>query len=165
MGKPVRWTLAIVVVAAGLVVAASIPLIGFGFLKEGIDRMGGASALSDHGRYTLGIVRDTRAKSRGPGSTRKKEVLVQFTATDRTTHSAWMSGDQDVGAAVRVHYDPRDPETATTGSVTGERVAGITRIVGGALLGPGLLLAYAAYAWSRLRDLRAPEAEDPDPAA
>ncbi|TDC44356.1 hypothetical protein E1281_34285 [Actinomadura sp. KC345] len=146
-----RWLLVVVVCGAGAVIALCVPIIGFTMLGDGVDEMRDASALGDRGRYTVGTVQDTRVESDGPTTGYDHHILVRFTASDRSRHDVWADGDRRVGAGVRVLYDPRDPETATTGSVAGKRVDGITHIVGGGLLSIGLLTAYAGWGWSRLR--------------
>ncbi|MGH3239025.1 MAG: hypothetical protein ACRDNL_01515 [Spirillospora sp.] len=140
--------------AMAAVIAVSLPFLGFALLSGGLERMGDASALADRGRPTIGIVRDTRTESQGPGTGVKKEVLVRFAVADGTRHSVWSSGDEKVGAAVRLLYDPEDPENASTESVTEQRVSGATRVFGGVLLGPVLLLAYVGFVGRRLLALR-----------
>lgn len=149
-----RWLLIVVLCGGAVVIALCMPLIGFSMLSDGVEQMGDASALDDRGRYTVGSVQDTRAESGGPGTGVDHFVLARFTAADGSRHDVWVSGEKDVGDAVRVLYDPRDPETAITGSVTGRRVDGITHIVGGGLLSVGLLATYAGWGWSRLRSGR-----------
>ncbi|MFI0373202.1 DUF3592 domain-containing protein [Actinomadura sp. 1N219] len=136
------------------VIALCVPIIGFSWFFGGVEQMGDASALADRGRPAIGVVQDVRVESQGPGMGVKKDVLVRFSASDGTRHAVWAPGDERVGAAVRVLYDPRDPENASTESVTKQRVGGVTRIGGGAVLSFGLLFAYVVFGWKRLRGLR-----------
>ena len=146
-----RWLVIVVICGAAVVIALCIPIIGFSMLGDGVGEMRAASALGDRGKYTVGTVQDTRVESDGPTTGYNHYVLVRFTASDRSRHDVWADGEREVGAPVRILYDPQDPETAITGSVTGERVDGITHIVGGGLLSIGVLLGYAGWGWSRLR--------------
>ncbi|TDC79305.1 DUF3592 domain-containing protein [Actinomadura sp. 7K507] len=149
-----RWILIVVLCGGGVVIALCVPIIGFSLLADGVEEMGAASALSDRGRHTIGTVQDTRAESSGPGSGVDHYMLVGFAAPDGGRHDVWVSGEKDVGDAARVLYDPRDPEVAITGSVTGKRVDGIVHIIGGAIMSIGVLIGYAVGGWSRLRSGR-----------
>ncbi|MEU6014700.1 DUF3592 domain-containing protein [Streptomyces sp. NPDC047515] len=134
-------------------VVAFLVLVGYGFVRSGLDGLKGGSAVAAHGRSVDGVV-VAKDKVIGPQGSRFKRIEVRFTTAAGTSYQLWEGGDADVGDTIRVHYEPGRPETASTHSVTSNRVMyGILALAGLALviLMPLLVLRLGREG---LRDIR-----------
>ncbi|MFB7012658.1 MULTISPECIES: DUF3592 domain-containing protein [unclassified Streptomyces] len=128
-------------------------VLGYGFVRQGLDGLNDASAVAARGRQADGVVL-AQDEVAGPQGSRFKRIEVRFTTAAGTPYQFWEAGDADVGDTVRVHYEPGRPETASTHSVTGNRVAnGILALVGLALVILMPLLALRG-GWEGLRGIR-----------
>ncbi|MFF2327088.1 DUF3592 domain-containing protein [Streptomyces sp. NPDC058103] len=132
---------------------ALLVVLGYGFVRKGIDGLNDVSAVAARGRSVDGIVL-AKDKVTGPQGSRFKRIEVRFTTAAGTSYQFWEGGDADVGDTVRVHYDPGHPETASTHSVTGDRLGyGMLASVGLALVILMPLLALG-LGWKGLRDIQ-----------
>ncbi|MFB6988916.1 DUF3592 domain-containing protein [Streptomyces sp. NPDC056304] len=126
------WARVAVKVAGGVAVtalAALLVALGYGFVRQGIDGLNDAFAVAARGRQVDGVVL-AKDEVAGPQGSRFKRIEVRFTTAAGTPYQFWEAGD-----TVRVHYAPERPETASTHSVTGNRVGyGIPALVGLALV-------------------------------
>lgn len=114
--------------------AAFLVVLGYGFVRGGIDGLNDASAVAARGRSVDGVV-VAKEKVAGPQGSRFKRIEVRFTTADGRSYQFWEGGDADVGDTIRVRYEPGRPETASTGSVTSNRVGyGMLVLLGLALV-------------------------------
>ncbi|MEV8010056.1 DUF3592 domain-containing protein [Streptomyces sp. NPDC086122] len=114
--------------------AVLFTVLGYGFVRGGLDGLDDASAVAARGRSVDGVVLATD-KVVEPQGGRAKRIEIRFTTADGTSYRFWEGGDADVGDTVRVHYEPGRPETASTHSVTSDRVGyGMLTLVGLALV-------------------------------
>ncbi|MEE1809685.1 DUF3592 domain-containing protein [Streptomyces sp. BE133] len=132
---------------------ALLVVLGYGFVRKGLDGLNDVSAVAARGRSVDGIVL-AKDKVTGPQGSRFKRIEVRFTTAAGTSYQFWEGGDADVGDAIRVHYEPGRPETASTHSETGNRMGyGMLALVGLALV---ILMPLVALrlGWEGLRDIR-----------
>jgi len=124
-------------VVGGLAVtalAALLVVLGYGFVRGGLDGLNDASAVAAHRRSVDGVV-VAKEKVAGPQGSRFKRIEVRFTTPSGSSYQFWEGGDADVGDTIRVHYEPGRPETASTNSVTSNRVGyGMLALIGLALM-------------------------------
>ncbi|MFB7188722.1 DUF3592 domain-containing protein [Streptomyces sp. NPDC056230] len=150
------WARVAVKVAGGVAVtalAALLVALGYGFVRQGIDGLNDAFAVAARGRQVDGVIL-AKDEVAGPQGSRFKRIEVRFTTEAGTPYQFWEAGDADVGDTIRVHYAPGRPETASTHSVTGNRVGyGIPALVGLALVILMPLLALRG-GWEGLRGIR-----------
>ncbi|MGW1836056.1 DUF3592 domain-containing protein [Streptomyces sp. NPDC002067] len=129
----------------GMVVAAlasALTVFGYGFVRQGTDGLGEASALAARGRTADGVVL-ARSERSGPQGSRTERIEVRFTTGDGREYRFEQGGDAAVGATVPVHYEAGHPETASLNSAaTGRFLSGMLLFIGLALmvLTPVLLL-------------------------
>ncbi|MFF1918080.1 DUF3592 domain-containing protein [Streptomyces sp. NPDC058239] len=136
---------------------ALLVVLGYGFVRTGLDGLNGASAVAARELSADGVVL-AKDKVTEPQGSRSKRIEVRFTTAAGTVYQFREAGDADVGDTIRVHYEPGRPETASTHSVTSNRVMyGILALAGLALviLMPLLVLRLGWGAWrTRLRQPR-----------
>ncbi|MFG3530056.1 DUF3592 domain-containing protein [Streptomyces sp. NPDC047917] len=114
--------------------AALFVVLGYGFVRTGLDGLNDASAGSARERSVDGIVL-AQDKVSEPQGSHSKRIEVRFTTAAGTSYQFWEAGDADVGDTIRVRYEPGRPETATTHSVTSDRTGyGMLTLVGLALV-------------------------------
>ncbi|MFF0222598.1 DUF3592 domain-containing protein [Streptomyces sp. NPDC004629] len=134
-------------------VTALLAVLGYGFAVSGLDGLHDASAVAARGRSVDGTVL-AKDEVAGPQGSRTKRIEVRFTTADGTAYQFWEGGDADVGDTIRVHYLPGRPETASTHSVTGNRMGyGLLVLLGLALMIFMPLLALR-LGWEGLRAVR-----------
>ncbi|MEV7957033.1 DUF3592 domain-containing protein [Streptomyces sp. NPDC088252] len=150
------WARVAVKVAGGVAVtalAALLVVLGYGFVRQGLDGLNDTSVVAARGRQVDGVVL-AKDEVAGPQGSRFKRIEVRFTTATGTPYQFWEAGDADVGDSIRVQYDPGHPETASTHSVTSNRVAyGMLALIGLALMIVMLLLALRG-GWEGLRGIR-----------
>ncbi|MER5361105.1 DUF3592 domain-containing protein [Streptomyces sp. NPDC002785] len=128
-------------------------VLGYGFVRKGLDGLNEASAVAAHERSVDGVVL-AKDKVTGPQGSRFERIEVRFTTAAGTPYQFWEGGDADVGDTIRVRYESGHPETASTHSVTSNKMMyGMLAFVGLALmiLMPLLVLRLG---WEGLRDIR-----------
>ncbi|MEE1770164.1 hypothetical protein PUR34_18955 [Streptomyces sp. JV185] len=131
------WTRVTGKIVGGVAVTAVVAflvVLGYGFVRGGIDGLNDASAAAAHGQSVDGVV---VAKDRvaGPQGSRFKRIEVRFTMPSGSSYQFWEGGDADIGDTIRVHYEPGRPGTASTHSVTSNRVGyGMLVLIGLALM-------------------------------
>lgn len=114
--------------------AALLTVLGYGFVRGGLDGLNEVSAVAARGTSVDGVVL-AKDEVTEPQGSRSKRIEVRFTTPEGTSYQFWEGGDADVGDAIRVHYLPERPETASTHAVTGNRVGyGMLALVGLALM-------------------------------
>lgn len=114
--------------------AALFVVLGYGFVRTGLDGLNGASAGVAHERSVDGVVL-AENKVTGPQGSHSKRIEVRFTTATGLSYQFWEAGGADVGDTIRVRYEPGRPETATTHSVTSDRVGyGLLTVAGLALV-------------------------------
>ncbi|MFD3486359.1 DUF3592 domain-containing protein [Streptomyces sp. NPDC058665] len=165
-----RWPRVAGKAVAGVAVtglAALLTVLGYGFVRGGLDGLNEVSAVAARGTSVDGVVL-AKDEVTEPQGSRSKRIEVRFTTPEGTSYQFWEGGDADVGDAIRVHYLPERPETASTHSVTGNRVGyGMLALVGLALM-ILMPLVVLGFGWAGLRDLRRarrarPETDLPPP--
>ncbi|MGY3056598.1 hypothetical protein ACVWZD_000842 [Streptomyces sp. TE3672] len=138
---------------AATTVVALLVVLGYGFVRTGLGGLNDASAVAAREQSVDGVVLAKDKVSEPQGSSSKR-IEVRFTTAAGTSYQFWEAGDADVGDTIRVHYEPGRPETASTHSVTSNRVGyGMLALAGLALmiLMPLLVLRLG---WEGLRDIR-----------
>ncbi|WP_186000421.1 DUF3592 domain-containing protein [Streptomyces benahoarensis] len=133
--------------------AASFVVLGYGFVRTGLDGLNDASAGAARERSVDGTVL-AKDKVSEPQGSHSKRIEVRFTTAAGTSYRFWEAGEADIGDTIRVRYEPGRPETATTHSVTSNRTGyGMLTLVGLALviLMPLLILRLGREG---LRDIR-----------
>ncbi|TMR89592.1 DUF3592 domain-containing protein [Nonomuraea basaltis] len=136
-----------------LKVLASIPfvLLGVVMVGSGWSMLDEASDLSGHGRSTTGVVVSREWVTSGMGSTPK--IDVSFVAFDGTRHVVRHTGDERVGARIKVLYDPANPDKSSVEPVASQRGLGVFLIVCGVIftVGTPCLFGWGAMAEARIR--------------
>ncbi|MFF2959872.1 DUF3592 domain-containing protein [Streptomyces sp. NPDC057963] len=133
--------------------AVCLVVLGYGFVRMGLDGLSEASAIAARGRSVDGVVL-AKDKVSGPQGSSTKRIEVCFTLSAGRSYQFWEGGDADVGDTIRVHYEPGHPETASTHSVMGNRIGyGMLAFLGLALviLVPLLVLRLG---WEGQRNIR-----------
>ncbi|MFB8352898.1 hypothetical protein [Streptomyces niveus] len=119
--------------AAVTTAVAALVVLGYGFVRTGLDGLNNTSAVD--GRASVdGVVlaKDRVSEPQGSSSTR---IEVRFTTAAGTVYQFREAGNADVGDTIGVHYELGRPETATTHSVTSNRMMyGILTVAGLALV-------------------------------
>ncbi|MFC9860924.1 DUF3592 domain-containing protein [Streptomyces sp. NPDC127532] len=114
--------------------AALFVVLGYGFVRTGLDGLNGVSAGAAHEWSVDGAVL-AEDKVTGPQGSHSKRIEVRFTTATGLSYQFWEAGGADVGDTIRVRYEPGRPETATTHSVTSDRVGyGLLTVAGLALV-------------------------------
>ncbi|WP_165975899.1 DUF3592 domain-containing protein [Actinomadura rubrisoli] len=132
---------------------ASLPfaLLGVLMVGWGWSMLGDASVLSESGRSTTGVVVSRELVRAGMGTTPK--IDVSFTAFDGTRHVVRYTGDERVGAHIKVLYDPANPDRSSIETTRSQRGLAVFIIVCGVIFAVGTpcLFAWGAVAEARLR--------------
>ncbi|MEE1743773.1 DUF3592 domain-containing protein [Streptomyces sp. NPDC006641] len=114
--------------------AALFVVLGYGFVRTGLDGMSNASMGAARERSVDGTVVAGDEVSE-PQGMHSKRIEIRFTTDAGMSYQFWEAGDADVGDTIRVRYEPGRPETATTHSVTSDRMGyGMLTLVGLALV-------------------------------
>ncbi|MFF0739083.1 DUF3592 domain-containing protein [Streptomyces sp. NPDC004111] len=144
----VAKALVAVAVAALAVVLA---VLGYGFVRTGL------AGLNDDGPATERSAEGTvlaRQEVSEPQGSRSTRIEIGFTTDTGASYRFWEAGGADVGDTLRVRYEPGHPETATTHSMAGDRIAyGLLTVAGFGLvvLMPLLMLGLGREGLGRVR--------------
>ncbi|MGW3950420.1 DUF3592 domain-containing protein [Streptomyces sp. NPDC004752] len=134
-------------------VVALLVVFGYGFVRQALDGLNETSTVAAHGRTTEGTVL-AKDEVTGPQGSRTKRIEVRFTTTAGTSYRFWEGGEAEVGDTIRVRYQPGHPETATTHSLTGNRLGYVMLALIGLALMVLMPLVVLVPAWNALRDRR-----------